>query len=117
MGVVNNGVYLRFFEIGRAEWLRHQGLSYREIEAQGVMLPVIEATVRYRLPARYDDLLDIHAQPEGLRAASVAFRYELRRAATGELLSDGMTRHACLGSDGRPRRFPDSLLALLRREI
>ena len=112
MGVVNNGVYLRFFEIGRAEWLRQRGRAYKDMEEAGYMLPVVEAHVRYREPARYDDVIDIHGGPGDVRAASVKFEYRLFRAADGRLLAEGYTLHACLAKDGKVRRFPDELLSL-----
>ena len=112
MGVVNNGVYLRFFEIGRAEWLRQRGRAYKELEEAGYMLPVVEAHVRYREPARYDDVIDIHGGPIDVRAASVKFEYRLFRAADSRLLAEGYTLHACLAKDGKVRRFPDELLSL-----
>ena len=112
MGVVNNGIYLRFFEIGRAEWLRQRGRAYKDMEEAGYMLPVVEAHVRYREPARYDDVIDIHGGPVDVRAASVKFEYRLFRAADGRLLAEGYTLHACLSKDGKVRRFPDELLTL-----
>lgn len=112
MGVVNNGVYLRFFEIGRAEWLRQRGRAYKDMEDAGYMLPVVEAHVRYREPGRYDDVIDIHGGPVDVRAASVKFEYRLFRAADGRLLAEGYTLHACLSKDGKVRRFPDELLSL-----
>ncbi len=114
MGVVNNVHYLRYFEVGRAEWIRQRGRSYKEIEADGFRLPVVEATLRYKEPARYDDLIDVDVAPEDIRAATVKFKYALRRAGDGTLLCEGATTHACLGADGKLRRFPDVLLALLR---
>jgi acyl-CoA thioester hydrolase len=116
MGVVNNIHYLRWFEIGRAEWIRMHGRPYKEIEADGLMLPVVEAHLRYREPARYDDILEIDAEADDLRAASVRFNYVIRRASDGAILCEGYTLHACLGPDGRLSRFPDELLALLRPE-
>ena len=79
MGVVNNVVYLRWFEIGRAEWLRQHGRPYKELEALGHMLPVVEAHLRYREPARYDDVVEVHGAPSNIKAASLKFTYELRR--------------------------------------
>jgi acyl-CoA thioester hydrolase len=114
MGVVNNVHYLRWFEVGRAEWIRAHGLTYRQIEAEGVMLPVVEARLRYRAPARYDDRIAIAAEPRELRAASVSFYYELVRVEDGVLLCDGHTRHACVALDGCVRRFPADLAAVLR---
>ena len=116
MGVVNNVHYLRYFELGRAEWIRQRGRSYKSVEQAGYRLPVVEALVRYKEPARYDDILNIEADVEDLRAASVQFKYAIRRAADGALLAEGYTKHACLGEDNKLRRFPDELVALLRPE-
>jgi acyl-CoA thioester hydrolase len=113
MGVVNNVHYLRYFEIGRAEWIRQRGKPYRQIEDEGWLLPVIEAHVRYRAPARYDDLLDIHAHVDELRAASLRFSYAIKRHPDGALLCEGYTKHACLDAKGNLRRFPEELLVLL----
>ena len=114
MGVVNNVHYLRYFEAGRAEFIRARGRSYKEIEASGFRLPVVEANLRYKEPARYDDLLRIDVTVEDVRAASVKFGYAIRRASDGALLCEGWTTHACLGADNKLRRFPDDLLKLLR---
>jgi acyl-CoA thioester hydrolase len=114
MGVVNNLVYLRWFEIGRAEWIRMRGRTYKEIEKTGFMMPVIEAHLKYREPARYDDLLHIETEIDDLRAASVKFKYELKRAVDGALLCEGWTQHACVNAEGKVVRFPDALLMMLR---
>ena len=114
MGVVNNVVYLRWFEVGRAEWLRQHGRPYRELEATGIMLPVVEAHLRYREPARYDDIVTVHGAPDELGAASFTFNYELRRERDNALLCSGWTTHACLGSDGKVKRLPPDILSLLR---
>ncbi len=119
MGVVNNVHYLRYFEIGRAEYLRDRGTTYKQIEATGLKFPVVEAHLRYREPARYDDLLDIETDVEDLRAATVQFKYVIRRAASvgpqvGATLCEGWTKHACLGDNNQLKRFPDVVLALLR---
>jgi acyl-CoA thioester hydrolase len=114
MGVVNNVHYLRYFEMGRAEWIRKRGRSYKQIEADGFMLPVVEAHLNYKSPGRYDDILSIEVEVEDVRAASVVFKYAIRRAGDGQLLCEGWTRHACLGSDGKLRRFPDDIVAMLR---
>jgi acyl-CoA thioester hydrolase len=114
MGVVNNIVYLRWFEIGRAEWIRMRGRTYKDIEKTGLMMPVVEAHLKYREPARYDDLLHIEVETDDLRAASVKFKYEVKRAFDGVLLCEGWTQHACLNTDGKVVRFPDALLLMLR---
>jgi acyl-CoA thioester hydrolase len=114
MGVVNNVVYLRWFEIGRAEWLRQHGRPYKELEALGHLLPVVEAHLRYREPARYDDIVEIQGGPTEVKAASLTFSYALKRERDGALLCEGWTTHACLSADGKLKRLPDELLALFR---
>ncbi len=114
MGVVNNVHYLRYFELGRAEFIRQRGKSYKRIEEDGYRLPVVEAHLRYRESARYDDILSLEVEVEDVRAATVQFKYAIRRAADGVLLCEGYTKHACLGADNKLRRFPDDLLLMLR---
>ncbi len=113
MGVVNNVHYLRWFEIGRAEWIRMRGRAYRDLEADGVFLPVVESYVRYRSPARYDDVVTIAAGPRAATAATVTFGYMLYRKDDGRLLAEGWTRHAAADRQGRVRRFPSELLGML----
>lgn len=113
MGVVNNVHYLRWFEVGRAEWIRDRGHPYRAIEQAGTMLPVVEANVRYRQPARYDDLITVAAAPTEHTAATVTFSYALYRSADRCLLAEGFTRHACTNPLGKVQRFPPDVLKLL----
>jgi acyl-CoA thioester hydrolase len=117
MGVVNNVNYLRFFELGRAEWIRNRGRAYKNIEEDGSQLPVVEAYLKYREPARYDDLLDIDVAVDDVRAASMVFRYVIRRAVDDAVLCEGHTKHACLGRDGKLKRFDEQLLHLLRPDL
>jgi acyl-CoA thioester hydrolase len=109
MGVVYYANYLRFFESSRAAYWRSLGKSYKDLEAWGIALPVIEAHVSYKRPALYEDLLSVHVELSELRGASLRFAYRVTRA--GELLADGYTRHAVIGSDGKPKRVPEALLA------
>jgi acyl-CoA thioester hydrolase len=111
MGVVYYANYLRFFEAARAEYWRAQGRSYKDVEALGCALPVVEAQCRYRRPAHYEDLLAIAIEVTELRAASLRFSYVVRRADV--VLAEGFTRHAVIGPNGKPRSLPDELRALL----
>jgi len=111
MGVVYYANYLRFFESSRAAYWRSLGRSYKDLEAWGIALPVIEAHASYKRPAYYEDLLIVHVELSELRGASLRFAYRVTRA--GELLADGYTRHAVIGSDGKPKRVPEALLASL----
>jgi acyl-CoA thioester hydrolase len=114
MGVVYYGNYLRFFEIARNELLRLSGARYRAFEeTHRLMLPVVEAHVRYRRPARYDDELAIYAAITEVRGASARFAYEIRLLPEGETLVDGHTIHACIDSEGRVARIPSELRAAL----
>jgi acyl-CoA thioester hydrolase len=114
MGVVYYANYFRYFEFSRAEYLRTQGWSYRQMEADGALLPVVDAQCSYKAPARYEDLLTIRARVTELRRASVVFGYEISRE-DGVLLATGRTVHACVGKDGRPTRIPGTFLDFLRR--
>jgi acyl-CoA thioester hydrolase len=114
MGVAYYGNYLRWFEIGRAEHLRALGRAYKEIEAGGLTMPVIEAYVRYRRPAAYDDQLEVRTRIASADRVRVRFGYEVVREADNTLLAEGHTVHACIEmTSGRPRRFPPELLELL----
>ncbi len=115
MGVVYYGNYLRWFEVARAEYLRVRGKSYRELEGEGLHLPVIEAYSRYREPARYDDELQVAALPLEAGPVRLRFGYRVLRLSDQVLLAEGYTVHACTGPSGRPRRFPPELKALLAR--
>ena len=115
MGFAYYANYLRWFEIGRAEMLRSLGTSYREVEESGVALPVVEASCRYRKPARYDDEIVIETALARLGRASVEFNYRVVREADDELLATGRTEHCFLAADGRPARAPEALVALLER--
>ena len=112
MGVVYYANYLRYFEGARAEYWRALGKSYKDLEAWGVALPVVEAHCAYKRPARYEDLLDIDVEIGELRGASVRFVYAVRRG--GELLAEGWTRHAVIGTDGRPRAIPEPMRASIK---
>ena len=114
-GIVYYANYLRFFEASRGAFLRERGRSYLEIEAAGLTMPVIEAHVRYLRPARYEDLLVVQVRLEKVRGASLRFEYDVVR--DGEVIAQGFTEHACIGRDGRPRRFPAELRDLLERGV
>ena len=107
MGVVYHSNYLIWFEIGRTDWLRATGITYREMEADGIQLPVIEAHCEYRQGARYDDDVDIRTRAKKLSPVRVQFDYEAIRRADGVLLAIGHTVHATIDREGRPVRMPE----------
>ena len=109
MGIAWHGEYLAWFEVGRTDLLRGCGCTYRELEAQGLRLPVIEVQARYLRPALYDDVLEIHTRLTGVGGARVSFDYEVRREGTEGPLATGSTSHAAIDLRGRPRRIPEDL--------
>lgn len=112
MGVVYYANYLRYFEVGRNEYMRACGLRYRDFEATfSLRLPVVEASVSYRQPARYDDLVTVETSIVEAGRASARFGYRLVR--DGELLVTGHTVHACIDLEGKVRRMPRELLERL----
>lgn len=111
MGVVYYANYLRFFESSRAAYWRELGMSYKDLEAHGVALPVVEAHCNYKRPAYYEDLLVVDVEVSELRAASMRFAYRVTRGA--DLLAEGYTRHGVIGTDGRPKALPDPLRAVI----
>jgi acyl-CoA thioester hydrolase len=113
MGVVYHANYFVWFEVGRTDWLRQAGWTYRDMEVAGVSLPVIEAHCEYRQPARYDDEIAIDAMASPLTAVRLRFDYKLNRVSDGLLLAEGHTIHAAVDEDGRPCRLPDRVRQLL----
>jgi acyl-CoA thioester hydrolase len=109
MGVVYYANYLRWFEKGRAEWLRQIGLPYGEIEQQGFHFPVAEVTCRYFHPSRYDEVVKIETVLAELGRASLTFSYRITRETDDVLLATGSTKHACIDHAGRVARIPKIL--------
>jgi acyl-CoA thioester hydrolase len=109
MGIAHHAEYLTWFEVGRTDLLRQSGMTYREMEADGVRLPVIGASVRYLRPAFYDDVLEVRTELTEFRGARMGFTYEVRRPGTEGPLATGSTEHATVDARGRPRRMPETL--------
>ncbi len=107
MGIVYYANYLVWFEIGRTDWLRETGWTYREMEADGIQLPVIEAHCEYRQGARYDDDVEIRTRAKKVSPVRLRFDYEAFRRVDSVLLAIGHTVHASIGRSGRPMRMPD----------
>ncbi len=106
MGTFYNSRALEWFEVGRTEWLRQSGLSYAQCETQGLLLPLVEAHVRYQGRARYDDLLrvSVRAQMEG--RASVKFAVHIVHEGSQAPVAEGWTVHAVVNAEGKPMRTP-----------
>ena len=108
MGVVYYANHFVWMEIGRVEFCRSRGFSYRQIEEEdGIYMVVVEAYCRYRAPARYDDEVLIRTAVDRLTSRSISFRYELKRATDGELLATGFTRHVFCNTELKPTPLPE----------
>ncbi len=114
MGVVYYANYLVWFEVGRAELMRQRGLDYKQMEIEeDCLMAVVEATVRYKAPARYDEELIVETTVTGVRGPVVRFSYRVLRAGDGVLLCEGETVHVVVGRDMKRRAMPRKYAALL----
>ena len=116
MGVVYYANYLVWFEVGRTDLLRSLGWTYREMEADGISLPVIEAHCEYQRPARYDDDIEVRTEGEMLSGVRMRFRYTIVKAADGSVTAEGYTEHAAVDPAGRPCRLPGRIRQAFRNE-
>ncbi len=112
MGVVYYANYFVWFEVARTDLLRHSGWSYRDMEAEGCMLPVVEAQCAYRKPAHYDDELEIRTTGAWLSHVRIRFDYVVTRLTDAVVLASGHTVHASLDPTGKPMRLPDRVRRL-----
>lgn len=110
MGIVYHGNYLPWFEVGRTTLLKELGLPYRQLEAEGYRLPVLEVTAKYLRPALYDDTITIVTFLKDRPLLRIRLEYEVRRGE--ELLATGTTTHAFVDREGRPVRPPASAVAI-----
>ena len=106
MGVVYYANYLVWFEVARADLLRSLGWTYREMELDGVSLPVIEAHCDYHRPARYDDEIEVKTEGRLLSPVRMEFQYHVIRKHDDVLSATGRTVHAALDRSGKPCRLP-----------
>ena len=125
MGVVYHANYLVWFEVGRVELMRQRGLNYKQLEEEeGCWIAVVEATARYKAPARYDDELIVETRVLMVRGPVIRFGYRILRVAgdsdARHLLCEGETVHVVLGRDMKkrtvPRRYADILHAAVSHE-
>jgi acyl-CoA thioester hydrolase len=105
--------YLDILEAARGAFFRDLGRGFRQWQADGVIFPVIEVSLRYRAPARYDDVLEIATRVTAAEGVRLDFDYRIADA-SGRLLVEATTRHVCAGVDERPRRLPPELVSRLR---
>lgn len=115
MRVVYHGNYAQYFEVGRVEWLRNKGISYKWMEENGIMLPVVSLTMNYKKPARYDELLTLKTILKKQASVRIEFDYELYNE-NKELLTTGNSVLVFVDmKTGRPIAPPLYVLELLNR--
>ena len=114
MGIVHHANYLCYFEAGRVDWLHKRGISYEYWVKRGIHLPVVEARVRYRKAARFDETLEVETTCVELSRVTVKFGYVLTRVSDGVRLCEGETLLACVGPELAPKRFPEDIAAVFR---
>lgn len=112
MGFLHHSNYLSYFEIGRTELFRAQGGSYRRLEELKLFLVVVKIEVRYRRPARYDDLLQLKTAIARSTAAKLEHSYQLFRGS--ELLAEASSVIACVNERGELQRIPENLVEITR---
>ena len=107
MGIVHHSNYLVWFELGRSEFCRARGFSYKEMEEKdNALLVVAEAYCRYKSPAHYEDVLTIRTRLAEIRSRSIQFLYEIYRAADQTLLAEGETLHLVTDENKKVRSLP-----------
>lgn len=114
MGVVYYANYLRWFEMGRTEFLREAGIPYSSIEEKGLHFPVTEVSCRYLRPARYDDGIIIETTLTAVGRATLAFNYRLLLQENDLVIANAWTKHACVDKNGHVSRMPNNLQSILQ---
>jgi acyl-CoA thioester hydrolase len=105
-GVIHHSVYPIWFEMGRTELLRANGVAYRDLEAQGIFFVMVELRVKYRRPAGYDEPLLLETTCSNVTPGKVEHTYKLSRPGTGVVLAEGYSVLACVDGQGKLRRIP-----------
>lgn len=114
MGVVYHANYLVWFEVARVEVLRSLGFSYKEFEAEGFMIAVVDVNARYRIPAKYDDAIAIEARVQTARGPLIKFVYRVVREEDGVLLAEGETTHIVVNSQMEKSTLPQKYATAFR---
>lgn len=112
MGIVYYGTYPTYFEVGRSEFMRRKGFSYREFEETGLYLVVSAIEIKYYNPAVYDDLLAVRTSVSDIQSRGLTFNYNILR--DGMTVVRGKTRHICVNTERKPTRIPLSLVEILK---
>lgn len=106
-GVVHHSVYPVWFEMGRTELLRANGMAYKDLEEAGVYFVVARLEVKYRFPAQYDEELELETTCSLVTASKVVHEYKLTRCSDGIIVAEGSSALACVNDEGKIRRMPE----------
>jgi len=118
MGVVYHANHFIWFEVGRVEFLRQIGFSYREMEEKDqCFIAVVDARCRYKAPAYYDDEIAVRTQLKNIRESVIHFSYELVRLSDNTLLAEAETTHIVTGPDMKTRTLPEKYMAAFRHAM
>jgi len=118
MAVVYHANYFVWFEVGRVEFLRQLGFSYREMEKNDdCFIAVVDARCRYKAPARYDDEVIVRTHLKNVRESLVHFGYELVRASDGQVLAEGETTHLVIDAEMKTQAIPEKYMTAFQEAI
>jgi acyl-CoA thioester hydrolase len=113
-GYAYHGAYFAWFEVGRTNLLRERGMTYVDLMALGIHLPVVSTSAEFLRPVAYDDKVQIRTTLARVTGVRLVFEYELRLESEPRPLTRARTEHAGVDASGRPRRFPEEFLRLLK---
>jgi acyl-CoA thioester hydrolase len=113
MGRAHHMAYVAWFELARTEMMRQNGLSYAEMEKQGVLLPVVRLEVDYLKGVAYEDVVDVHTTVTEVRSRRVRFEYRVVNREDDVVVAEATSVLICMDRDGRPRRLPHAVRAVL----
>jgi len=114
MGVVYHGNYIPYFEIGRVEWLRNKGISYKTMEENGIALPIVSMNINYKKPARYDELLTVHTIFKSQSSVKIEFDCAIYNESNELLTTATFILVFVLLKTGKPVSPPDNILELFK---
>ncbi|HLX84422.1 MAG TPA: thioesterase family protein [Terriglobales bacterium] len=118
MGVVYHANHFIWFEVGRVEFLRQLGFSYKDMEREDdCCIAVVDAQCRYRAPVHYDDEVIVRTYLKHIRSKVIHFGYELRNADSGKLLAEGETTHVVANAEMKPRPLPEKYMRAFRAAV
>jgi len=115
MGFVYYGNYAQYFEMGRTEWLRKLGITYKKMEENGIMLPVMNLNIKYLKPAKYDDLLTLKTTLIKIPSAKIEFSYEVFNEENEQLTTANTTLVFVNMETNKPTRAPEYVLEKIRK--